>query len=106
MILRKNPVSFDQSESMGNIYMNRFAIQEEDQFEIHIKQVEIDVLIYEEQMKNAAEEVMLKAQEGSDVYHLYKITLVDGSRLTKFKICKANDKIFVQTAGLDNLSFQ
>ena len=72
---------------MAKVYMNRFAIQEEDQFEIHIKQVEIDVLIYEEQMMNAAEEVVLKAQEGSDVYHLCKITLVDGSRLTKFKTC-------------------
>ena len=54
--------------------MNRFAIQEEDQFEVHIKQVEIDASIYEEQMKNAAEEVMLKAKKGSDVYHSYKIT--------------------------------
>ena len=52
---------------MGKMYMNRFAIQEDDQFEIHIKEVNIDSRIYEEQMKNAAEEVMLKAQEGSDV---------------------------------------
>ena len=58
---------------MGKMYMNRFAIQEEDQFEIHIKEVDIDsrnYIICEEQMKNVAEEVMLKAQEGSDVYHL------------------------------------
>ena len=52
---------------MAKVYMNRFAIQEDDQFEIHIKEVNIDSRIYEEQMKNAAQEVMLKAQEGSDV---------------------------------------
>ena len=56
--------------------MNRFAIQEEDQFEVHIKQVEVDALTYEEQVKNAAVEVMLKSKEGSDVFHLYSMNRI------------------------------
>ena len=66
--------------------MNRFAIQEDDQFEIHIKQVKIDSLIsaqhlsdqISEHMKNAAQEVMLKAQQGSGFYHfnIYKSSLI------------------------------
>ena len=54
--------------------MNRFAIEEDDQFEIHVKNYEekryitkkeTDALIY-----NVAEEVMLKAQQGSGDCHL------------------------------------
>ena len=45
--------------------MNRFAIDEEDQFEIHVKdfQDEVSLIIKEEDVYNAAEEVMLEAQQ-------------------------------------------
>ena len=46
--------------------MNRFAIEEDDQFEIHVKDYK-DKDWYnprEEDIYNAAEEVMLKAQQG------------------------------------------
>ena len=46
--------------------MNRFAIEEDDQFEIHVK--DYKETITAEDMLNAAEEVMLKAQQGSG-YH-------------------------------------
>ena len=44
--------------------MNRFAIEEDDQFEIHVKDFTDQGRIREEKMYNAAEEVMLKAQQG------------------------------------------
>jgi len=61
--------------------MNRFVIQEDDQFEIHIKEVKIEddrgkrpmsgeATLFEKHIKNAAQEVMLKAQQGSGLYHL------------------------------------
>ena len=46
--------------------MNRFAIEEDDQFEIHVKDY-LDKDYYNfgvEEMYNAAKEVMLKAQQG------------------------------------------
>ena len=47
--------------------MNRFAIEEDDQFEIHVKDYR-DTKDYEdidqEDIYNAAEEVILKAQQG------------------------------------------
>ena len=43
--------------------MNRFTIEEDDQFEIHVKDYK-DKLIGKEEMYTAAEEVMLKAQQG------------------------------------------
>ena len=45
--------------------MNRFAIDEEDHFEIHVKdfQDEVSLIIKEEDVYNAAEEVMLEAQQ-------------------------------------------
>ena len=47
--------------------MNRFAIEEDDQFEIHVKDYrDIDYTdIGQEEIYNAAEEVILKAQQGS-----------------------------------------
>ena len=57
-----------QSESMAKLYMNRFAIEEDDQFEIHVKITRKDYNDYnwsgEEEMYNAAAEVMLRAQQG------------------------------------------
>ena len=55
-----------QDESMAKKYMNRFAIEEDDQFEIHVKDYK-DKYHYDigkEEMYNAAEEVMLKAKQG------------------------------------------
>ena len=44
--------------------MNRFAIEEEDQFEIHVKDYTDKGDVWEEDVNKAAEEVMLKAQQG------------------------------------------
>ena len=51
---------------MARKYMNRFAIEEDDQFEIHVKDNN-DPYYYsrrEETLCNVAEKVMLKAQQG------------------------------------------
>ena len=47
--------------------MNRFAIEEADQFEIHVKD---KVYVYGESLYDVAKEVMLNAQKGSDYYRL------------------------------------
>ena len=69
---------YEQYEKMSRKYMNRFAIEEDDQFEIHVKdhtkdyevyQEEIDQ-VYHEEIYNAAKEVILKAQQGSGYYCL------------------------------------
>ena len=47
--------------------MNRFAIEEDDQFEIHVKD-DTDKKYYDigqKEMYNAAKEVILKAQQGA-----------------------------------------
>ena len=51
-------------------YLNRFSIEEDDQFEIHVKDYpDKDYDNFgEEGMYNAAEEVMLEAQQGSGDY--------------------------------------
>ena len=58
---------------MAKLYMNRFAIEEDDQFEIHVKDYSdkdsID-LISMEDMYNAVEEVILKVRQGSGYYRL------------------------------------
>ena len=51
-------------------YLNRFAIEEDDQFEIHVKDYTDKERIGEEKMYNVAKEVMLKAQQGSGFYCL------------------------------------
>ena len=53
---------------MARKYMNRFAIEEDDQFEMHVKDYTNQDDIDEKEMYNAAEEVILKAQQGSG-YH-------------------------------------
>ena len=50
--------------------MNRFAIEEDDQFEIHVKDYKDKDYLYEKEIYKAAEEVMLKAQQGSGYYCL------------------------------------
>ena len=57
-----------QDTSMARKYMNRFAIEEGDQFEIHVKDCTDTDYLDEEEMYNVAEEVMLKAQQGSGYY--------------------------------------
>ena len=51
---------------MARKYLNRFAIEEDDQFEIHVKDYTDKDLtdVREKDYYNAAEEVMLKAQQG------------------------------------------
>ena len=49
---------------MAPLYMNRFAINEDDQFEIHVKDNADKYWMQEKDSYNAAEEVMLKAQQG------------------------------------------
>ena len=55
---------------MTKKYMNRFAIEEDDQFEIHVKDYNDEQFMDEGDMYNAAKEVMLKAQQGSGYYCL------------------------------------
>jgi len=57
---------------MARKYMNRFAIEEDDQFEIHVKDHTDKRYneIGQEEIYNAAEEVILKAQHGSGYYGL------------------------------------
>ena len=50
--------------------MNRFAIEEDDQFEIHVKDYPDRFYINEEKKYNVLEKVMLKAQQGSGYYGL------------------------------------
>ena len=50
--------------------MNRFAIEEDDQFEIHVKDYTDKERIWNKEMYNAAKEVMLKAQQGAGYYCL------------------------------------
>ena len=49
---------------MARKYLNRFAIEEDDQFEIHVKDYTDKYDLYEQDYYNAVEEVMLKAQQG------------------------------------------
>ena len=65
-IFNTNKSPIIQHESMLKMYMNRFAIEEDDQFEIHVKRCAYQYLYIDEKvMYNAAKEVMLKAQQGS-----------------------------------------
>ena len=54
-------------------YLNRFSIEEDDQFEIHVKDYTNKWRLMEEDMYNAAKEVMLKAQQGSGQYRFEKL---------------------------------
>ena len=60
----------EQDESTTKIYMNKFAIDEEGQFEIHVKHCNDKYLIGEEDSYNAAEEVMFRLQQGSGDFHI------------------------------------
>ena len=45
-------------------YLNRFSIEEDDQFEIHVKDYRNKCNTSETDYYNAAKEVILKAQQG------------------------------------------
>ena len=56
---------------MARRYMNRFAIEEDDQFEIHVKDFTDQVSRTSVgEVYKAAEGVMLNAQQGSGYYRL------------------------------------
>ena len=63
---------------MARKYMNRFAIEENDQFEIHVKDYKDQNGLYKEDIYNAAKEVLLKAQRGLGYYRLL-VTITRGS---------------------------
>ena len=67
-----NQLPHFRHDSMAKMYMNRFAIEEDGQFEIHVKHCSYGRsynrrygIIDENELYNAAKEVMLKAQQGS-----------------------------------------
>ena len=49
---------------MAKRYLNRFSIDEDDQFEIHVKDYKYMYTIRKEDIYRAAVEVMLNAQQG------------------------------------------
>ena len=59
---------FKDEKSMAKIYLNRFAIEEEHQFEIHVKYENDELFDRDEDIKNVAEELLLKAQQGSSEF--------------------------------------
>ena len=63
-ILKRNYDQSRQDTSMARKYMNIFAIEEDGQFEIHVKDYTNKWWIGEKAVYNAAKEVMLKAQQG------------------------------------------
>ena len=69
-ILTKENRPWRQDKSIVRKYMNRFAIEEDDQFEIHVKDYPEKFYTAGEKIYNAAENVMLKAQKGSGYYRL------------------------------------
>ena len=46
-------------------FLNRFSIEEDDQFEIHVKDYTNKWRLTEEDLYNAVKEMMLKARQGS-----------------------------------------
>ena len=64
-ILTKDVETYTKNNSLARIYMNRFAIEEDDHFEIHVKDYTNKDWIREEEAYNATEEVIVKAQQGS-----------------------------------------
>ena len=51
-------------------YLNRFSIEEDDQFEINVKDYSDEWFMIEKDYYNAAKEVILKAQQGQGYYRL------------------------------------
>ena len=62
-------------------YLNRFSIEEDDQFEINVKDYPDKSRFYPRYMSeadyyNAAKEVILKAQQGQGYYRLNKFKII------------------------------
>ena len=65
-ILNDNYSQLGQHESMATTYMNRFAMNEDDWFEIHVKHCTHPVMaIDENEIHSVVEEVMFQAHQGS-----------------------------------------
>ena len=64
-ILVKELFLYDHHKSLARTYMNRFAIEENDQFEIHVKDYSNKRQAGKKDIYNAVETVTLKAQQGS-----------------------------------------
>ena len=64
-ILIKELFRYDHHKSLAKTYMNRFSIEENDQFEIHVKDYSSKPQAGKKDMYNAVETVTLKAQQGS-----------------------------------------
>ena len=60
----------ETSREMAIKYLNRFSIEEDDQFEIHVKDYPDKWYLNETDCYNAAKDVILKAQQGSGYYRL------------------------------------
>ena len=60
---------------MAKIYMNRLSIEEDDQFEIHVKDFTNKYLIDGKDIHNVADEMLLNegvVQQGSGVFDYYR----------------------------------
>ena len=64
-IFRKKRRPFDQYESIATRYINRFAIEEDDQFEIHVFHYKNEMRMDEEEIIESMEEFINKAKKGS-----------------------------------------
>ena len=61
---------------MAKKYMNRFSIEEDDQFEIHVKEIYMN-FNDDKAMYKAVKEVMLEAQQGWGYYRLrYQLKII------------------------------
>lgn len=68
-ILNDNYSQLGQHESMATTYMNRFAMNEDDWFEIHVKHCTHPVMaIDENEIHSVVEEVMFQAHQGSGFF--------------------------------------
>ena len=66
LIINENKFPGNQNESTAKICMNKFSIEEEDQFEIHVKDYpdRYSFQMSERDYYNAAKDVILEAQQG------------------------------------------
>ena len=62
LIINENKYQGHQNESTAKIYMNRFSIEEDDQFEIHVNDFTDKYFIDGEDIYNVAEEVFLNEE--------------------------------------------
>ena len=77
MIINKKFSPYDQSESMAVRYMNRFAVEEDDQFEIAAfltvdNQNEIDIIEKLNKAMQAVKNLTKLQNQGMDYFHRIK----------------------------------